>query len=44
MSCSDREITLQIRPDHGLAENNEVILTCDPFAVMKVNVKASRTP
>lgn len=40
MSSSDKEMKIQINDDHKLAENNEVILTFDPFAVMKVNVKA----
>jgi hypothetical protein len=39
MSCSDREVKIQITGAHDLSENNEVILTFDPFAVIKVNVK-----
>lgn len=40
LSSSDREVKLQITADHFLAANNEVIVTFDPFAVVKVNVKA----
>lgn len=40
MSSSDKELKIQINDHHKLTENNEVILTFDPFAVMKVNVKA----
>ncbi len=39
MSSSNQEVRIQVSPDHHLAETNEVILTFDPFAVMKVNVK-----
>lgn len=41
MSCSDKEVKIQITGDHDFSENNEVILTIDPFAVIKVNVKVS---
>jgi len=44
MSCSDKEVTLHISADHALSRDNEVILTCDPFAVMKVNVRAGLMP
>lgn len=40
MSSSDTELRVRITPEHRLAEQNEVILTFDPFAVVKVNVKA----
>jgi hypothetical protein len=40
ISSSDREVKLQITGDHDLSENNEVILTFDPYAIVKVNVKA----
>jgi hypothetical protein len=40
LSSSPREMKIQLTPEHGFAENNEVILTCDPFAVVKVNVNA----
>jgi hypothetical protein len=39
MSSSDKEVKIQITRDHDLSENNEVILTCDPFAVIKVTVR-----
>jgi hypothetical protein len=39
MSSSAKEVKIQITGDHDLSENNEVILTFDPFAVIKVNVK-----
>ena len=38
MSSSDKEVRIEITGDHVLAASNEVILTFDPFAVMKVNV------
>lgn len=45
MSSSDKEMKIQITKDHDFSKSNEVILTFDPFAVMKVNVKAgARTP
>lgn len=40
MSSNDSEVRVQITKDHALSANNEVILTFDPFAVVKVNVKA----
>jgi hypothetical protein len=40
MSSSRHELKVQIKPEHHFSNNNEVILTFDPFAVMKVNVKA----
>ena len=40
LASSDREIKLQITAEHALAADNEVIVTFDPFAVVKVNVKA----
>lgn len=42
MSSSDKEIKLQLTGEHALSENNELILTFDPFAVVKVNVTAKR--
>jgi hypothetical protein len=39
MGSNDKEVKIQIPPDHNLSENNEVILTIDPFAIIKVNVK-----
>lgn len=40
MSSSDSELRIQLDSDHGLAGDNELILTFDPFAVIRVNVKA----
>lgn len=40
MSSSDKEIKVQLNANHALSENNEVIMTFDPFAVVKMNVKA----
>src|SRR2546421_2007703 len=40
MSSSDKEMKIQLADTEKLLENNEVILTFDPFAVMKMNVKA----
>lgn len=40
MSCSDKNVKIQITGEHDFSDNNEVILTFDPFAVVKVNVKA----
>lgn len=39
LSCGENEIKIRITRDHGFSKNNEVILTFDPFAVVKVNVK-----
>ena len=40
MSSSDKEMKIQIGDARKLQGNNEVILTFDPFAVMKMNVRA----
>jgi hypothetical protein len=40
MSSSNQEMKIQIAATQKLMDNNEVILTFDPFAVMKMNVKA----
>ena len=40
MSSSDSEMKIQIGDARKLRENNEVILTFDPFALMKMNVRA----
>ncbi len=40
MSSSPAEVKIRVSDEHALAENNEVILTFDPFAVVKLNVKA----
>lgn len=39
MSSSPKEVKIRISGEHDFADNNEVILTFDPFAVVKVNVK-----
>jgi hypothetical protein len=39
LSCSDSEVKIQIGRDHHLSETNELILTFDPYTLMKVNVK-----
>jgi hypothetical protein len=33
------ELTIKVAPGHDLATDNEVILTLDPFAVLRMNVK-----
>lgn len=40
MSSSDRRVKIRLTRDHDFARNNELILTFDPFAVVRVNVKA----
>ena len=40
MSCSPDEIKIRVTDEHALAQNNEVILTFDPFALVRLNVKA----
>lgn len=40
MSSSPAEVKIRVSGEHALADNNEVILTFDPFAVVKLNVKA----
>jgi hypothetical protein len=40
MSSSPKEVKVRITGKHDFSDNNEVILTFDPFAVIKVNVKA----
>lgn len=39
MSSSPQEVRVQLTGDHNFADLNEVIVTFDPFAVIKVNVK-----
>lgn len=41
MSSSLDEVRIQLSDEHALSHSNEVILTCDPFAVVKVNVKTA---
>jgi hypothetical protein len=40
LSGNPGEVRIQLTPDHGVAEESRVILTVDPFAVIKMNVKA----
>ena len=40
MSCSPDEIKIRVTKEHALTQNNEVILTFDPFALVRLNVKA----
>jgi hypothetical protein len=40
MSCDDKRVKIQLTREHDFAGHNELILTFDPFAVVKVNVKA----
>jgi len=40
MSSTDTELKIQLPPDHRLARDNELILTFDPFAVIRLNLKA----
>ena len=39
-ASSDRSITVQLPLEHELGVENELILTVDPFAVIKMNVKS----
>jgi hypothetical protein len=39
-SSSDRELRIQVAGENGLAPTNEVILTFDPFAVVRMKVRA----
>ncbi len=40
MSSSPDEVKIRVSDEHSLARDNEVILTFDPFAVIRLNVKA----
>jgi hypothetical protein len=40
LSGNPGEVRIQLTPEHGVAEESRVILTVDPFAVIKMNVKA----
>lgn len=40
MSSSDQRVKIQLTRDHDFSHQNELVLTFDPFAVVKVNVKA----
>jgi hypothetical protein len=41
LSYDDHELRLQITDAHRLSDDNEVVLTLDPFAILKVKVKAT---
>ena len=43
VSSSDQQMTIRLSPAHALSRDNELILTFDPFAVAKVNLKAERS-
>jgi hypothetical protein len=38
LSGDANEVRIAIEPEHDLSTDTEVVLTCDPFAVLKVNV------
>ncbi len=40
LSATPSEITVRLAPEHQLGEDNEVILTFDPFAVVRLNVRS----
>jgi hypothetical protein len=40
LSSDANEVRIQLTPEHRIANENRVILTMDPFAVIKLNVKA----
>jgi hypothetical protein len=42
VSSSDKQLTIRLAPGHRMSGDNELILTFDPFAVARVNVKAQR--
>jgi hypothetical protein len=39
-SWSENAMTIQLSPAHNLTADNEVVVTFDPYAVVKVNVRA----
>lgn len=39
LSCDATEMRIRITEDHNFSASNEVILTVDPFAVVRMNVK-----
>lgn len=39
LSCSDREMKIQLSEAHSLRADNEVILAVDPHALLRVNLK-----
>jgi hypothetical protein len=40
LSSGPGHVTIRLDPDHPLREDNEVVVTFDPYAVVKVNVRA----
>jgi hypothetical protein len=40
VSSSDEELRVQLGEEHALSEDNEVILTFDPFALVRLKVRA----
>lgn len=40
LSSGPGHLTIRVDPDHPLREENEVVVTFDPYAVVKVNVRA----
>jgi hypothetical protein len=42
VASSDKQLKIRLTPAHELSGDNELILTFDPFAVAKVNLKAQR--
>ena len=40
MSSGDSEMTIRLGDEHRFGDTNEVIVTFDPFAVVKMDVKA----
>ena len=38
LSASETEMSIAIKDEHRFSASNEVILTVDPFAVLKINV------
>jgi hypothetical protein len=40
LSHNEDEIKIQLDKSHNIRDNNELVLTFDPFAIMKLNIKA----
>ena len=40
MSSGDSELRIQLDDDHELTESNEMVLTFDPYAVVRVKVRS----
>jgi hypothetical protein len=40
LSCDDSHVRIALPPSHDLSQPTDLVLTCDPFAVFKVHVKA----